>query len=220
LFQIPAKVRPEEFKVQIANSKKNTDFIIVQGEDVINLPINFPGNVVIEDRKDDFIHSIWDEVYKIYGSCNPSMAKNLEVWAEPVHRFLTTFLGGDWVNVKVKGQTATNLIKHKLPRALFKGEGRINEKEAIKLGERKTIKKSDSNSMEVDPREGVKSSEYRPPVGTRAEKMKKAIEKPTSPIKVSKIPKPLPVLVLAPEKKMVGKKSDIQSSSGKGDTLS
>jgi hypothetical protein len=49
--------------------------------------------------------------------------------------------------------------------------------------------------------------------------MKKAVVKPSSPIKMSTIPKPLPVLVSVPAKKTV-KKSDMQSSSGKGDIQS
>jgi hypothetical protein len=102
--------------------------------------------------------------------------------------------------VRVKGQTATNLIKHKLPRALFKGEGRISEKEVIGMKKTEGEKKSGSNRMDVDPKEEIKSSEYKPPVGMRAEKIKKAVAKPVSPIKVSKIPKPLPVPVAEPKK--------------------
>jgi hypothetical protein len=138
------------------------------------------------------------------------MAKNPEVWARPAHIFLDKFLGGDWANVRVGGQSATNLVKHKLPRVLFKGEGRITEKDAMEIDDvpekRKVVKRN--------------TGEYKPLMGMRAEKMKKAEAKPVSPIKVSKIPKPLPVPVLVAVKKMVEKKSDNQSSSGKGDTQS
>jgi hypothetical protein len=200
-FQILVKIKPDDFVAQIENSKKNMDAVMVQGEEGIDLPIDFKGDIVIKDRKDNFVHSIWEEVYKIYRLCNPSMARNPEVWAEPVHRFLDTFLGGDWANVRVKGQTATNLIKHKLPRALFKGKGKINEKEAIEMSKKEKTRKSDSDRMDVDPKEGIKPSEYKLPVGTRAEKMKNVVAKPASPIKVSKIPKPLPVPVVELKKK-------------------
>jgi hypothetical protein len=104
-----------------------------------------------------------------------------------------------------------NLVKHKLPRMLFKGEGKVTEKDVMEIDE-------------VVPRKGrvVKKNtgEYKLPVGTRAEKMKKAEAKPASPIKVSKIPKPLPVPVPVAVKKMVKKKSDTQSSLGKGDIQS
>jgi hypothetical protein len=221
LFQIPVKKKPEEFEEEINKSKSYTDAIVVQGEERRSLPIDFMGDVAIENEKDDFVHSIWNEVYKIYGSCNPSMARNPEVWAEPVHRFLDTFLGGDWANVKVKGRTASNLIKHKLSRVLFRGDGNISEKEAIELRSKEKAEKPESDRMDVDPNVGIKSSEYKPPVGTRAEKIKKAAgEKPASPIKVSKIPKPLPVPVPVVEKKRAEKKSDPSSSSGKGDNQS
>jgi hypothetical protein len=219
LFQVPRKTKPEEFVEQINKSKEYTNAIVVQGEDRMTSPIDFKGDVVIEDQKDDFVHSIWGEIYKIYGSCNPSMARNPEVWAEPVHRFLDTFLGGDWANVKVKGQTATNLIKHKLPRALFKGDGRISKVEAINMKKTEKGKKAVDNRMDIDPKEGVESKgEYKPPAGTRAEKMKKAETKPVSPIKVSKIPKPLPVPVVEPKKKKTTVQ-DVQEKSSRAEIL-
>jgi hypothetical protein len=164
----------------------------------------------LKDRQDTFVQQIWEEVYKIYGSCNPNIARNPEVWARPAHIFLDKFLGGDWANVRVEGCSATNLVKHKLPRALFKGDGKITEKDAMEV-----------DIVPVKGKDVAKNvGEYKPPAGTRAEKMKKAEAKPMSPIKVCKIPKPLPVPVPVAVKKTVKKKSDNQSSSGKSDTQS
>jgi hypothetical protein len=56
MFHVVEKVPPEVFDVQLENSKKNIDFITVQGEEEMHSPIDFPGDVVIEDRKDNFVH--------------------------------------------------------------------------------------------------------------------------------------------------------------------
>jgi hypothetical protein len=210
LFQDTKPGKPEDFDIQMKNSTINMNLITVSGYDEPRSPIDFEGDVVLKNRQDTFVQQIWEEVYKIYGSCNPSMARNPEVWAQPAHIFLDKFLGGDWANVRVEGQNATNLIKHKLPRTLFKREGRITEKDAMEV-----------DAVPIKGKNVEKNvGEYKPPAGTRAEKKKKAEAKPASPIKVSKIPKPLPVLVPVAVKKTVEKKSDIQSSSGKGDIQS
>jgi hypothetical protein len=77
----------------------------------------------------------------------------------------------------------------------------ISEMEAINMKKTEGGKKLDENRMDVDPKDGVKSNEYKPPVGTRVEKMKKVETKPALPIKVSKVPKPLPAPVVEPKKR-------------------
>jgi hypothetical protein len=159
MFQVSKPIHLEEFDIQMKNSVKNTDYVTVQGYEEQSSPVGIEGGYVIEERQDKFVKQIWGEIYKIYGKCSPNMVKNLEVWAELVHRFLDLLLSGDWANVKVKGQIANNLIKHKLPRALFKGKGRINEKEAMVI--------EDLKKMDVDLKENLKkkTDEYKPPVG-------------------------------------------------------
>jgi hypothetical protein len=59
LFQVPWKTKPEDFVEQINKSKEYTNAIVVQGEDRMTSPIDFKGDVVIENQKDDFVHSVW-----------------------------------------------------------------------------------------------------------------------------------------------------------------
>jgi hypothetical protein len=103
LFQDVKPGKPEDFDIQMKNSNINTNLITVSGYEEPRSPIDFAGDVVLKDRQDTFVQQIWEEVYKIYGSCNPSMSRNPEVWAKPAHIFLDKFLGGDWANVLVDG---------------------------------------------------------------------------------------------------------------------
>jgi hypothetical protein len=94
MFQVLKPVQPEEFDIQMKNSKENMSCVMVQGYEEQPSPIGIKGDYVIKERQDDFFKQVWEEIYKIYSKCSPNMARNPEVWAALVHRFLNSFLLG------------------------------------------------------------------------------------------------------------------------------
>jgi hypothetical protein len=116
-FNIPAKlINEEEFIEGMKQSVKLTDRVEITPENYFETksPLgSIQPDHVIDVESIDFVYKLWEKLGVIYGSCNPSMAKNSKQLVYPIQDFIVKIFSSPWVGVVADGISIEEAFRRK-----------------------------------------------------------------------------------------------------------
>ncbi|KAF7761987.1 hypothetical protein Agabi119p4_9979 [Agaricus bisporus var. burnettii] len=172
-FQTTAPITENQFKDQIDAGKTNVGDIV--DEEIRSSTPDFDTEMwEIDEEQVKIVKDLFNELGRIFGRCSPHGATNPEVIAALGKNFMWNMLQSDWADVPIKGVTMRSMAKH------------LTMEREEEMKETKDVEMRDQTNKEMPKNKGKK---------VRIEEASRESNAPKigSPIKVSGVPKPLPI---------------------------
>jgi hypothetical protein len=176
----PPAITSKQFEAQVHQSKENTGSIV--DEDIReSSPAIIDEKVTFGTSEVQVVRRKFKEIGRMFGGISPHMATNPEILVEIMLEFFGGFVSHDWANVPVHGLTLKTMMR--------KYDRHVTIVEP-------TRDPAPSNAMEVDsstPHIPAAAKGKGKAIPTPTPVKEAAPIKPASPIKISAVPRPLPL---------------------------
>jgi hypothetical protein len=176
----PPAITSKQFEAQVQQSKENTGNIV--DEDIWeSSPAIIDEKVTFGTSEVQVVRRKFKEIGHMFGGISPHMATNPELLAEIMLEFFSGFVSHDWANVPVHGMTLKTMMR--------KYDKYVTIVEPTRAS-------ASSDAMEVDsstPRIPAAAKGKGKAIPTSPLVKEAAPIKPGSPIKISAVPRPLPL---------------------------